>query len=189
MSTPDKNPSPVPVPAATQSDDASLHKIREILVGPTSRAIDERLDEFRKQLDVANQKRQQEIGTRLEALEKQLRSGLEHQDAKNSAALEHAHRTFESKLDELRRHSDSSSERISRAQAETRQWIEREMESLRARLDHTFASLRAELVDRQSMASLFSEMSLRVAGESNAPIDTSRPDDIFEIMTGLRNKT
>lgn len=159
MSTSAKDLSPAPVP-----EDASLHKIREILVGPTTRAIDERLDEFRKQIDTSNQSNQQETGTRLEALEKQLRSGLEHQQVKNDAAVE-------------------------QAQAETREWIEREMESIRAGLDRTLASLRAEIIDRQSMASLFSEMSLRVASESGAPIDTSRPDDDFEIMIDQRKKT
>jgi len=172
-----------------QPDDASLHKIREILVGPTTRAIDERLDAFRKQIDTANQKSQQEVGTRLEALEKQLRSGLADQQVKNGAAVEQAQRTFESKLDELRKQTAASSERISKAQAETREWIERELESIRAGLDHTFASLRAEFVDRQSMASLFSEMSLRVASESGAPIDASRPDDDFEVVIDQRKKT
>lgn len=185
MSTPDKNLSP----AETQPDDASLHKIREILVGPTTRAIDERLDAFRKQIDTANQKSEQEAGNRLEALEKQLRSALEHQQAKSGAAVEQAQRNFESKLDELRKQTGASSERISKAQAETREWIEREMESIRAGLDHTFASLRAVYVDRQSMASLFSEMSLRVSSESSAPIDASRPDDDFEVVIDQRTKT
>jgi hypothetical protein len=161
MSTPDKNPSPAPV-----ADDASLHKIREILVGPTTRAVDERLDEFRKQIDAANQKSQQETGTRLEALEKQLRSGLEDQLVKNAASLD----------------------RISKAQAETREWIERELESIRAELDQTIASLRAEFIDRQSMASLFSEMSFRIACEAGAPIDASRPDDDFEVVTDQQKK-
>jgi phosphoglycerate-specific signal transduction histidine kinase len=167
MSTPDKNPSPADVPAAMQPDDASLHKIREILVGPTTRAIDERLDEFRKQIDTANQKSRQEVGTRLEALEKQLRSEFEHQQVKNGAAVE----------------------QISKAQAETREWIQRELELVRVAMDHTFASLRAEFVDRQSMASLFSEMSLRVASDSGAPIDPNQPDDDFEVMTDRRKKT
>jgi F0F1-type ATP synthase membrane subunit b/b' len=171
-----------------QPDDASLHKIREILVGPTTRAIDERLDTFRRQIDSANQKSQQEVGTRLEALEKQLRSGLENQQDKNGAAIEQALRTFETKLDELRKLTGASCERISKAQSETREWIEREMESLRAGLDHSFASLRAEFVDRQSMASLFSEMAFRVASESGAPIDTSRPDDDFEVVIDQRKK-
>lgn len=178
MSTPDKNPTPAAVPAATQPDDASLHKIREILVGPTTRAVDERLDEFRKQIETANQKHQQETGTRLEALEKQLRSGLEHQQVKNDAAIEQMQRNFESKLDELRKQTGASSERI-----------EREMEAIRAGLDRALASLRAEIIDRQSMASLFSEMSLRVASESGAPIDMSRPDADFEIMVDQRKKT
>jgi F0F1-type ATP synthase membrane subunit b/b' len=165
-----------------------LHKIREILVGPTTRAIDERLDAFRKQIDTANQKSQQESGTRLEALEKQLRSGLEHQQAKNGAAVEQAQRTFESKLDELRKQTGAALEQIAKAQAETREWIEREMESVRAGLDQTFASLRAEFVDRQSMASLFSEMSLRVASESGAPSDGSQPDDDFEVVIDRQTK-
>ena len=167
MSTPDKNPSPAPVPAATLPDDASLHKIREILVGPTTRATDERLDAFRKQIDTANQTSQQETRTRLEALENQLQ------------------RAFESKLDELRKQTVA----FSKAQAETREWVEREIASLRAELDHTLASFRAEFVDRQSMASLFSEMSFRVASESGAPIDTSQPDDDFEVMIDQRKKT
>ena len=103
----------------------------------------------------------------LEGLEKQLRSGLEHQEVKSGAAVE----------------------QISKAQAETREWIEREMESIRAGLNHTFASLRAEFVDRQSMASLFSEMSLSVSNESGAPIDASRPDDDFEVVIDQRTKT
>jgi F0F1-type ATP synthase membrane subunit b/b' len=189
VSTPDKNPSPAAVPTATQPDDASLHKIREILVGPTTRAIDERLDAFWNQIDTANQRSQLETESRLEALEKQLRSGLEQQQAKNAAAVEQAQRTFESKLDELRKHTGASFERVSKTNAETREWIEREMGSLRAALDLTVASFRADFVDRQSMASLFSELSLRVASELGAPIDTSRPDDDFEVMIDRRETT
>jgi len=131
-----------------------LHKIREILVGPTTRAIDERLDAFRKQIDTANQKSQQETRTR-----------LEHQQVKNGAAVEQAQRTFESKLDELRKQTGASSERIFKAQVETREWIEREMESM------------------------FSEMSLRVASESGAPIDASRPDDDFDVVLDQPKRT
>jgi F0F1-type ATP synthase membrane subunit b/b' len=161
-----------------------LHKIREILVGPTTRSIDERLDTFRKQIDTANQKSQHEVATRLESLEKQMRSALEHQLVNN----ELAQRKFESALDELRKQTTASSERIIKTHAETKEWIALELESIRAALDLMFASFRAEFVDRQSMASLFSEMSLQVAGQSAAPIDPSRPDADLEVVLDQRKK-
>jgi hypothetical protein len=166
VSTPENNPLPSHVPAEAQPDDAML-KIREILVGPTTRAIEDRLD----------------------ALEKHLRSGLENQRIQSAAVLEQAQRNFESKLEDLRKLTGASHERISKAQAETREWIEHEIESIRAGLDHTFASVRAEFVDRQSMASLFSEMALRVSSESGAPMDSSLPDDDFEVVLDQRKKT
>jgi F0F1-type ATP synthase membrane subunit b/b' len=165
-------------------DDASLHKIREILVGPTTRSVDERLDAFKKQIETANQKSQQEFGTRLEALEKQLRSGLDHQ----KELSEQAQKAFESKLDEMRKQTGTAVERIAKAHGETREWIERELEALRTALDTAFESFRVDFVDRPSMSSLFSEMSFRVASQMGGPVDATEPDGEFEVVTDLPKK-
>jgi exonuclease VII large subunit len=163
MSNQEKNPSSGA--AAQQPDDASLHKIREILVGPTTRAVDQRLDGFRKQIEAT----------------------VEAVDKKHQESLEQARRAFETRFDELRRQAGAISEAISKLQTEMRQSLDREFETMRVEQAHQVLSLRAELVDRQTMASIFSEMALRVGCAMDAAsIDPGRPDADLEALIEQR---
>ena len=157
-------------------------------MGPTTRAVDVRLDGVKKELKTILDKAEQEAKSRLESMHKEMRSNFEQQETKQSETLEASRRTLETRTVEMREQASKLNERVSKIEKEMKAYIDRSLEAVRDDLRREVAQLRGELIDRESMAGVFSELALRIGGDVQASIDPSTADAELEALIDQRTR-
>jgi exonuclease VII large subunit len=163
--------------AASQPDVESLSQVREILLGPVSRSIEQRMTRLEERLDQSIRRMEESVSGRAEELQQRLRDETERLDRDmgelretHSEEMQQTKSEIDLAIDTWQEKAGLLSEELSSVQQLVRDELTREA-----------GRLRGELVDRGTLSSLFSEIALRVngaggtltaePGESEAEID------------------
>jgi hypothetical protein len=166
---------------------ANLDKVREILFGVQVRDFERRFARLEERLVKETNELKEDVKKRLEALESYARQESEalaaqikgEQDARSDA-----HRDLSRELNEtakaFERRTTSLDDQLSRSQRESRQQLleqyQRLSDEIRTKMDDVLATLareaqelRTDKTDRAVLASLLSEMALRLTNGLNVP--------------------
>jgi hypothetical protein len=187
------------VPAATPGPDveqtliadsggaASLDKVRDILFGVQMREIDRRFARLEERLLKETNDLKDDVKRRLEALENYARQeseALADQIRSEQTARTEADRTLSREVSETGKASERRSatldEQLSKSQRETRQQMleqyQRLSDEIRTKVDDVLAALareaqelRTDKTDRAMLASLLTEMALRLNNSLTIP--------------------
>lgn len=175
------------VPGGEAAGGASLDKVRDILFGGQVREFDRRFARLEERLVRETNELKEDVKKRLEALESYTRREAEslsqqiraeHEDRLQSNG--NLGRELKDTAMALERRAAGLDEQLAKAQRELRQQLleqhqqlsddmRRKVEDVLATLARETAELRGDKADRAVLASLFTEMALRLTNEFRIP--------------------
>lgn len=173
--------------AADTAGSASLDKVRDILFGVQMREVDRRFGRLEERLVKETNDLKDEVKRRLEALEQYTRAEVDsladrlraEHDAL-AATRQDASRELRETAASLERRTTTLDEQLSKAQRELRQQMleqhQRLTDDFRQKVDEVLATLarearelRDDKADRRLVASLLTEMAMRLNNELTIP--------------------
>ena len=173
--------------AADATGGASIDKVRDILFGSHLREFERRFARLEERLVKETTDLKEEVKTRLEALEtyaKKEAESLADQSKGERGSRTEAHESAARELKEtatsLERRATSLDEQLSKSHRELRQQMleqhQRLTDDIRKKMDDVLATLareaqelRADKADRATIASLLTEMAMRLTDEFRIP--------------------
>ena len=174
-------------PKAGASEDANLDKVRDILFGSQMRDYEKRFARLEDRLLKESTDVREDVRRRLEALEQFTRTELESLTDRLKAeqqarldAVEEVSRELRDAVKAVDKRLGQLDEQTTRGQRELRQQIldqskhlsdeiQQKHDDLSARLEREVQELRADKTDRATLATLLTEMALRLTNEFKIP--------------------
>jgi hypothetical protein len=172
-----------------------LGQVREILLGPVSRNLQDRLQEVERRLEQVVRDLEQIGGSRLEEMERRLQGAVDDAGGKLDRHCEEqaqqarlADEKIDGALGEMRDTAGALRDEISNVKNEVLTTLSREIEACKQEAEARASKLPDEVVDRATLSAVFSEAALRLSGGTKSGIDFDESefdlDKLIDSRTG-----
>ena len=174
--------------AGAQSESGGLGQIQDILLGPISQSLEQKLNQLEQRLDRSMRDFTEQTSARIDELEKRtddklarLSADIKRDRERHSKATEQLKQECDAAVKAVRQKMNERFKQYERTQVEFDEMTRAKMAQLYAKLtgqlDTEVKRLVGQLVDRASLASAFSDAALRISGEvKDMAIDSSEAD-------------
>jgi DNA anti-recombination protein RmuC len=171
----------------SETDAASLDKVRDLLFGVHMRDYDRRFARLEERLTRETNDLRDDVKKRLESIEQLLRQEVEslndrlrsEQDERSMGVKDLTHEVHET-AQTFERRATQLDDQIARGMREVRHQLHEQQrqvsedmrlqaDELVAKLTHESLELRADKADRTALAALFTEMAMRLTNEFRLP--------------------
>jgi ElaB/YqjD/DUF883 family membrane-anchored ribosome-binding protein len=160
-----------------------LGQVREILLGPVSRNLRDRLEEVERRLEQVVRDLEQISGSRLEEMDRRFQGGLDEagnkldrQGEEQAQQSRLANEKVDGAVKELRETNGALRHEISEVKNEVLTTLFREVEACRKESELRATKVPDEVVDRATLSAVFSEAALRLSGGTKCGIDFDESD-------------